>query len=139
MQNPRITAKERGLIKGAIRRAFSRSDLRQKIMARARIEHSDPAKPRCKKWIKCEVCKSPSPEWSSDVDHIDPLIPIGKTMAEMSMDELIDRTWCPEENLQAICSDCHDVKTKKEREERTAINRAKKGIKPKRKKDESKV
>ncbi len=142
MDNPRITAKERGLIKGAIRRAFSRSELRQKIMARARIEHSDPSKPRCKKWIRCEVCKQPSPEWSSDVDHIDPLIPIGKTMAEMSMDELVNRTWCPEENLQAICLTCHDAKTKIEREARTIANRAKKPPKPKSKrgkKDASKV
>lgn len=136
MNNPRITAKERGLIKGAIRRAFSRSDLREKIIARARILHQDPAKPRCKKWIKCEVCKSPSPEWSSQVDHIEPLIPIGKTMADMSMDELIDRTWCSEDNLQAICSTCHDAKTKIEREARTAANRAKKPPKTQKKKRE---
>lgn len=143
MNNPRITAKERGLIKGAIRRAFSRSELREKIMARARISHSDPTKPRCRKWILCEVCKSPSPEWSSDVDHIEPLIPIGRTMAEMSMDELVDRTWCPEENLQAICLTCHDSKTKMERDARTAANRAKKPPKVKKKKrgklDESQI
>lgn len=133
MANPRISAKERGLIKGAIRRAFSRSELREKIMARARVQHSDPAKPRCKKWIRCEVCKQPSPEWSSQVDHIEPLIPIGKTMADMTMDELIDRTWCPEENLQAICLTCHDSKTKIERDARTAANRAKKPPKAKKK------
>ena len=111
MANPRITAKERGLIKGALRRAFSRSELRERVSDRTRINHSDPERPRCQKWSFCDVCGQIVPTWTTSVDHILPVIPLNSAMEFMSMDELVDNIWCEESNLQNLCQSCHDEKT----------------------------
>lgn len=119
MNNPRITAKERNLLKGAVRRVFSRSDLRRAVLEAATIQHFDLSRPRVKKWIQCAVCKQPSARYEAQVDHIDPIVPLHLTLEGMSWDTVVDRTWCEENNLQAICEDpCHKQKTKLEREAR---------------------
>lgn len=124
--NQRITKRERALIKGALRRVFSRSELRQKVLDTADIVHTDLTRPRVKKWSKCPVCLNPIPKYLMAVDHILPLIPTDTTFEEMSIDTVIDRLWCEENNLQPICPDCHDAKTKKEREERKLHKKGKK-------------
>lgn len=116
--NSRITPKERGLLKGAIRRVFSRSDLRRKILDAATIAYFDPDRPRVKKWCACNVCKSPSPKYKTAIDHVQPVIPIDDTFENIGLDVTVDRTWCDENNLQAICESCHDIKTKQERKAR---------------------
>ena len=118
--NERISPKDRNALRGAIRRAFARSDLRESVMAAARIEHSDPAKPRCKKWIRCAECQKPAPEWSSQVDHIEPVIPVDSTFEEMGLDKFATSCWCDPTKMQAICKGCHDVKTQREKDERIA-------------------
>ncbi len=131
MNNPRITAKERGLIKGAIRRAFARSELHQRISSRTRIEHSDPNRPRCSKWSFCEECGLIIPTWTTSVDHIQSVIPLNSSMEEMSMDELINNIWCEESNLQVLCDPCHTQKTKEENKIRKQFKDAKKPPKEK--------
>ena len=125
MKNPRITAKERGLLKGAIRRVFSRSDLRRAVIASARIVHFDPARPRVKKWCRCTECKQPVAEYQMEVDHFHPLVPIEKTLEDMSWDELIDRAWCEEKGLLPKCKPCHKSKTKEENKKRREARKAK--------------
>lgn len=115
MNNPRISAKERNLLKGAVRRVFSRSDLRRAVIEAATIEHSDPARPRVKKWGMCAECKKPTARYQMEVDHIDPIVKIGLTLEGMSWDTVIDRTWCVKANLQALCIPCHKAKSKYER------------------------
>lgn len=127
--NKRITPRERGLIKGGINRAFSRSELRNKVLDATRIEHSDPKRPRVKKWSRCPLCKQPCPTYLMAVDHIIPKIPLNSSFEEMSMDDYLDRTWCEEANLQAICDTCHDKKTALERDVRKNNKRAKKAKK----------
>ncbi len=113
--NPNISPKDRAALKGAIRRAFARSELREFVMGAARIEHADPSKPRCKKWIRCAACGKPAPEWSSAVDHKQPVISVESSFEQMGMDATVFATWCEPRNLQAICEACHDVKTQEER------------------------
>lgn len=124
--NQRITKRERGLLKGALRRVFSRSELRQKVLNTADVFNIDPSRPRVKKWSRCPICLNLSPKYLMAVDHILPLIPINTTFEEMSLDTVVDRLWCEENNLQPICPDCHDAKTKKEREERKLHKKGKK-------------
>lgn len=124
MKNPRITAKERGLIKGALRRAFSRSELRNKVSDRSRINHFDSERPRVKKWAWCELCGHIVPHYTTSVDHISPIIPVDSAMEYMTADELVNNIWCEEDNLQNICEKCHDDKTSLEREQRTEFKRA---------------
>lgn len=115
--NSRLTPKDRGLIKGAIRRAFVRSALHRSVMDRAKVQgHTDLERPRVKTWYNCEMCKKFCAGYELQVDHISPVIPFDTTMEKMTLDDLVDRTWCADWNLQAICKDpCHTNKTKGEK------------------------
>lgn len=124
--NPRITKKERGLLKGCIRRTFSRSELREKAVAASRVDHYDPLRKRVKKWSRCMECQTLTPTYMLEVDHVDPIIPTTSSFEDMSFDEVVDRTWCPENRLKAICPECHEIKTKKENEERKRFKKEKK-------------
>lgn len=124
--NPRITKRERGLIKGGIRRAFSRSELREKAVAASRVDHYDPERPRVKKWSRCALCKELTPTYKGDLDHKDPIVPVTSSFEEMSLDEVVDRTWCQENRLQFLCEICHDKKTQEENKERREIKKGKK-------------
>jgi 5-methylcytosine-specific restriction endonuclease McrA len=114
MNNPRVTSKERGLLKGAIRRVFSRSDLRRKVIELSRIDHTDSTRPRVKKWSKCASCNQPIPTYLIEIDHVAPIIPINNTLEKMSWDSVVDNTWCTESNLMPVCKPCHRQKTKLE-------------------------
>ena len=115
MKNPNMTNKERGLLKGAARRVFSRSELRRAALELSKINFSDPNRPRVKKWSRCPECNKNTPTYKMEVDHISPVIFYDQTLEDMSWDLLIDRIWCNIDNLRAICSDCHKIKTSNER------------------------
>lgn len=126
MKNPRITKREQGLLKGAIRRVFSRSELRQSIMTSMTVKgYVEPNRPRVKKWSTCAVCSKIHPSYLMAVDHINPVIPVTSTFEDMSLDEVVNRMWCEEKYLQVICETCHDNKTSEERKERTKNKRNK--------------
>lgn len=127
MNNPRITVKERGLLKGAVRRVFSRSELRRKVLDKAIIKHYDADRPRVTKWVRCNSCQKPYPKYLAVVDHVIPLVPLDKSHLEMSMDEIVDRAWCEESNLQVLCKKpCHHMKSLAENKERRKLRSKKK-------------
>lgn len=115
MKNPRVTVKERNLLKGSMRRVFSRSELRRQVISRSQVEYTDPKRPRVRKWSRCENCKDFVATYQMEVDHITPVIPLDKTLEELTWDEVIDRLWCNIENLQGLCLTCHKEKSKVER------------------------
>lgn len=121
--NPRINKKEQGLIKGALRRVFSRSDLRRKALSNAKANYSDESRPRVKTWYYCSECKKHYAGFQMQVDHIDPIIPTYKSLEEMTWDSLIDRLWCDPSNLVAICLTCHKAKSKVENAERRKLKK----------------
>jgi 5-methylcytosine-specific restriction endonuclease McrA len=114
IKNPRVNKREQGLLKGALRRVFARSELRNKVLKAAIVKHSDSSRPRVKTWVKCKECGKLEAKSYMVVDHIDPLIPLNSSFEEMSVDEVINRLWCDEKNLQVLCKDCHNIKTKQE-------------------------
>lgn len=124
--NKRVTKRERGLLKGAIRRVFSRSELRKAAIDLTRIEHTDPSRPRVRKWSRCPLCKLPTATYEMAVDHIQPIVPVTTSFEDMSLDTVVDRTWCELKGLQALCSPCHDSKTKQENAQRRANKKRKK-------------
>jgi 5-methylcytosine-specific restriction endonuclease McrA len=126
MKNPRITAKERGLIKGALRRVFSRSDLRKAVLEEIQVSYTDPERPRVKRWSICALCDEYTPTYKIQVDHINPIIPLDKTLEDITFDQLTNNIWCDINNLQGICKTCHDKKTSSERKIRTANKKEKK-------------
>jgi 5-methylcytosine-specific restriction endonuclease McrA len=118
--NPRITARDRNGLKGAIRRVFSRSELRKQVIEASIIpNHVDASRPRVKTWCRCTLCKTPTPKSYMVVDHITPVVKIGDSFEAMGADALINNIWCDPVNLQAICDDpCHLAKSKLEAKER---------------------
>jgi hypothetical protein len=120
-------AKERNLLKGAIRRVFSRSELRRKIIdASLQKEYSDPSRKRVTRWGKCANCKKLEPAYLLQVDHTSPIQPLGITLEEMTWDQVIENIWCDESKLQALCHICHEAKSKAENKERRRIKKEKK-------------
>ena len=113
--NPRILKRDLSLVKGALRRAFARSELHRRVLDSANVVHSDPSRPRVKGWQKCPQCQKIDAKSNFIVDHITPVIKIGTNYWDYSVQELADLIWCEETNLQPLCkSPCHDEKTKAE-------------------------
>jgi 5-methylcytosine-specific restriction endonuclease McrA len=113
--NPRVTKRERGLLKGAINRVFSRSELRQQALDRVTIEHFDSKRPRVTKWAYCESCGVVTPRYLLDVDHKSPRVPLHSSFDQLSLDEYVDRTWCELDNLQCLDENCHNSKSSVEK------------------------
>lgn len=114
VNNNRITAKERGLLKGAVRRVFSRSELRLAVLRAFAVEHADPKRPRVKKWVWCNSCGEVFPRYLASVDHVSPIVPVDSALENMSWDDLINAVWCVRVNLQVLCPQDHSQKTKAE-------------------------
>lgn len=117
--------KERNLIKGAIRRVFSRSELRRLVVDSSRIDYTDATRPRVKKWSYCPECCKETPTYLMEVDHVNPIIRPGESLDDLTWDTLIGRVWCEFENLRAVCKPCHKAKTKLENAERRRLKKEK--------------
>ena len=123
MQKPE-NAKERNLIKGAIRRIFSRSELRQSIINRYTVDHFDPNRPRVTKWVYCAECGLIFPRYLAEVDHNQPIIPLQAKLEDLTWDDVIDAIWCDEYNLRVMDKECHKIKTKEENKIRRDFKKA---------------
>lgn len=74
----------------------------------------------------CAVCKKPDAISNMQVDHIDPVVPLSTTFADMNLDDFINNLWCHENNLQPICKSCHYEKGLIEKEQRKLNKKRKK-------------
>lgn len=61
---------------------------------------------------KCNECKNDFPTSEVNVDHINPIVDPSEGF--VSWDKFIENLFCSRDNLQVLCSTCHDVKTKSE-------------------------
>jgi 5-methylcytosine-specific restriction endonuclease McrA len=61
---------------------------------------------------QCANCKSWFPEKQINVDHIKPA---GSLNCAQDLPGFVDRLFCEQENLQVLCSECHNEKTKLEK------------------------
>lgn len=113
MTNP-PNKKEQNLLKGAVRRIFSRSELRKQVLASVHMAgYMSLNRPRVKKWSMCPGCNLPVPEYLMEVDHVVPIIPLDKSLSDLTWDEVVDRAWCDVSNLRPLCKEkCHKEKTK---------------------------
>lgn len=137
--NKRISKEDRNLIKGALRRIFMRSILRKKIIDQARVpSHTNPDRPHVKNWYYCATCKMFYLKQFMVVDHINPVIRLQETTDQLTFSRLINRIWCKENNLIAICKNCHKIKTKDERTLRTKRHRKRKIENKKKEKEKEK-
>jgi len=112
---------QKNLIKGAIRRLFSRSPAI--IEARRKAIHPTKKGPRGGKQYKCKQCKQCFALKYVQVDHIKPVIPLNKTIADLDYNTLVKRIFCKPSNLQVLCKECHKKKTARERKQRKRLRK----------------
>ena len=121
---------ERNRIKGALRQAFRMSPQMWETLQRARVElppalkkDGTPGKrPRVR--YKCAICGGLFQQKFVQVDHVDPVVPVHKTEADMSYDEMARNIFAKTANLQVVCStpmsknegkpSCHKIKSDEE-------------------------
>lgn len=101
--------------------SFIRSALRQKsrwwkpiteCKMKARRAYKGPLK-RQKFEYQCNSCKDWFPEKKINVDHI---IGAGSLNCSADLPGFVERLFCEQDNLQVLCTECHDKKTKLEKE-----------------------
>jgi 5-methylcytosine-specific restriction endonuclease McrA len=100
--------------------SFIRSALRQKsrwwkpisqAKAKAKRSYKGPLK-RQKFEYQCAECLQWFPDKEINVDHI---IPAGTLRCANDLPGFVERLFCEVDNLQVLCQDCHDIKTKEEK------------------------
>jgi 5-methylcytosine-specific restriction endonuclease McrA len=100
--------------------SFIRSALRQKsrwwkpisqAKAKAKRVYKGPLK-RQKFEYQCATCNGWFPEKHVNVDHI---FPAGSLRCADDLPAFVERLFCEEDNLQVLCTTCHNIKTQKEK------------------------
>ena len=100
---------------------FIRSALRQKsrwwkpiteCKVKARRAYTGPLK-RQKYEYQCNSCKKWYPEKQINVDHI---CPAGSLNSAQDLPGFVERLFCEVDNLQVLCTECHDRKTQLEKQ-----------------------
>jgi 5-methylcytosine-specific restriction endonuclease McrA len=110
---------DKQIIKGALRRVMARSPIVREVYSKS--VHPTLKGVRGGKQLICAICKKAFPSNRMAVDHIIPVVPLNKTVHDLSYDEIVNRIFCPIKNLQLLCEYCHKSKTKAEREERKRL------------------
>lgn len=110
----------RYVIEGA-RKTFRYSIFHRNALMDARVE-----KPKFKKdgnlakvpdvYYECKKCQELFKQKEVQVDHIEPVVPIGTEEKEMTVDEYVERAVFGK--VQVLCRPCHKNKTNKENTER---------------------
>lgn len=126
-----LTPDERRAIKGALRRAFRQSPRMREVLQRARVELPPALKkdgtPGIRPQVRytCAQCKLLFQQKNVAVDHILPVVPLGKKEEDMTPTELVKGIFCSQDNLQVLCCtpiknlpkgqrSCHAKKTNEE-------------------------
>lgn len=100
--------------------SFIRSGLRQKsrwwkpitqCKMKARRPYKGPNK-RQKFEYQCNMCEGWFPEKKINVDHVRPA---GSLNCAADLPAFVETLFCETSNLQVLCTECHDVKTKFEK------------------------
>lgn len=100
--------------------SFIRSGLRQKsrywkpiteCKQKSRRKYNGPNK-RQKFEYQCNQCKNWFAEKNINVDHI---IPAGSLNCAQDLPGFVERLFCEAKDLQVLCSNCHNIKSKKDK------------------------
>lgn len=110
-------AKWRSWVISLLRRGSLRFPNRTEVLQEAKTKKKiNKTSGRMAQHYKCAGCKKDFPMSQIAVDHLLPVVcPI---QGFVDWNTYISRMFCPKENLQVLCSSCHDVKTEKERKKR---------------------
>lgn len=114
---------ENSQCRGALRRVFVRSPVIKEVMLQARREvprlnkDGSPAKKPAVQY-QCNLCQSWRPSNDVAVDHKEPVVSL--TEGFVDWNTFMERLFCSADNLQVVCSACHDLKSAAERVTRKA-------------------
>lgn len=75
---------------------------------------------------QCATCKEWFAEKHINVDHVQPA---GSLNCSEDLPKFVEKLFCEADNLQTLCSKCHDIKTKKEKEKTLKLKLEKNGRK----------
>lgn len=103
-------------VKSALRSASQKWPPKYKTLSKAFVgRRTNPATGREAKFFKCNRCGEEFTSSNIEVNHIEPVIPV---TGFDSWDKVIERLFCEEEGLEALCRPCHKIITKNENAER---------------------
>lgn len=99
--------------------SFIRSSLRQRsrfwkpiLLAKEKAKRPYQGNNKKQKYeYQCNACKKWYAAKSVQVDHV---IPAGNLQSANDLPGFVERLFCEVDNLQVLCTDCHDAKTKRE-------------------------
>jgi 5-methylcytosine-specific restriction endonuclease McrA len=63
---------------------------------------------------RCNACKQEFPAKEVQIDHVIPAI--DPKVGFVDWNTFIERLFCTKDNLQCLCTSCHDKKTREEKE-----------------------
>ena len=107
----------RSFIKSALRKASTRWPPKYTVLKEAEVGRKiNAASGRMAMHYRCKGCSGEFPAKVISVDHIEPVIPPDEGFT--TWDSVIERMFCEAAGLQVLCKNCHDIKTKAERERR---------------------
>ena len=109
-------ARFNSFVKSALRSASQRWPPKYQCLNAAKVGKKINWKTnRIAEHYKCNSCGKEFPLKEVQVDHIHPVVPVtGFT----SWDEVINNMFCEQEELQVLCTECHNTKSLRERQER---------------------
>lgn len=107
-------AKFKSFIKGNLRRTTMKWAPISQCLAEARVERGLYLCAGCKEHVPATVKEGRVRKKFVHVDHIEPII--DPEEGWVSWDETIDSMFCELDNLQVLCTPCHDEKTSREKE-----------------------
>lgn len=108
----------------SMKRAFSRSEFARKIRDKATIPGL--SGPRGGKLCRCYYCGEEEASYLTEVDHVEPVIPVELSALSMTLDMVYRRLFCSEENLVCTCKTCHKAVSKRQLSERAKWRKKKK-------------
>lgn len=105
------TARYFSFIRSALRRAWTKYPVRFHVLEDAKRPYR--GRDKRTKWVyKCAECEKLYKSTEVQVDHINPA---GSLKDYNDLPQFVQRLFCEKDNLQVLCKQCHDVKTKEER------------------------
>ena len=109
--NTWTTARYFSFIRSALRRAWTKYPVRYQVMNKVRQPYTGADKRT--KWVyPCAHCSLLFKATEINVDHIKPA---GSLKCYEDLPKFISTLFCEEDNLQVLCKQCHDIKTKQEK------------------------
>ena len=97
--------------KSALRKLWLKSPMRSQAIKDARVSRGK---------YKCAKCGEIIKAKEGQVDHVNPVVPIGINSCDLSWDDYINNLFCDISNLKFLCKPCHAKKSKEERQQRNA-------------------